>query len=440
MNDSTPSANPQSVATREPTSPSAPTQAERNEPSGPAQLASARGSKEQPKPAPGVTTVPPPPAPADYPALRAEGSLAKTLSAVSEAIREKCQLSAEQADTVTLWCAWTNIQRVARTNPCLAIVSNAPASGKTRLMHIVERLAFDAVYVGATTPAGAWRWMDGKKKNNEVATLLLDEGDTVFRDDDTELVNLLNNNHDPNSRRLLTSKKEDNFQADDLRCGLPLAVAQIGNFKKLASISRSIYIPLERIKRTNALTKDPTEEYFKGLLKLRDRLTAHLHPVAEKFKSYDTEACNEVPPRTGQNWRLLFAIADKAGEDWPKRVAEALKAHEEKTADLVDEDDNLLELILRTAVWCYQLEGASAPGVSAQKLCNEVLSQYSNEGLPLDFYRNGAGHVRRALKAHGVTTSQCHCPKKGSRSKTANLKLFHWDDLTRLAGERDIEM
>ena len=192
---------------------------------------------------------------------------------------------------MTLWSTWVHIVDKAAISPNLAFVSPLRACGKSTALDIVQRLAPRALSVSGISPAALFRTIEALKP-----TLLIDEADTLFRNDD-ELRTLLN--------------------AGFTR-GSAAVVALIGRLPDTLA-SRSVIIPMRR-KRPDEKTERLRADRDQGFTELRSRIARWTADNGEMIVAADPDIPSGLSDRQADCWRELLRIADTAGGDWPARA------------------------------------------------------------------------------------------------------------------------
>jgi hypothetical protein len=149
-------------------------------------------------------------------------------------------------------------------------------------------------------------------------TLLIDEADT-FLPDNEELRGVLNAGY-MRGGQAIRSVGEDH-EPRIFSCWCPMAIATLRNLPDTIE-DRSVAIALVRRRKSEKVER------------LRaDRLTL-LTPLASKAQRWaddnikaleiaDPKIPNELNDRAADCWRILLAIADRAGGDWPERAPAA---------------------------------------------------------------------------------------------------------------------
>ena len=180
--------------------------------------------------------------------------------------------------------------------------------------------------------------------------LLIDEADTFAKLSD-ELRNILNAGH-TRAMAYVVRTTGDNHEPKCFSTFAAKVLAAIGKMPPTV-VSRSVQIKLKRLAGVESV--EP--------LRL-DRLD-HLKPLAqraarwaidhiEQLRDADPEMPATLRLRHADNWRVLFAIADTAGGDWPR-----LARHAAELLDEPDDDDTLGLVLLGDIRELFEQRGVS---------------------------------------------------------------------------------
>jgi Protein of unknown function (DUF3631) len=216
---------------------------------------------------------------------------------------------------VSLWIAATHGQRAWQTAPRLAINSPEKRCGKSRLLDIIEALAYRPLMAFNATIAALFRSIDG----TDPPTLLFDEIDAIFSkkaagDGSEELRALINSGHGrgrPAIRCVGPLQVPTEFPSFAMA-----ALAGIGDCLPDTITDRSVRVTMRR--------RAPGEKvdqfrHRRDAMPLRD-LGAELNSWVMGHIDELTEAAPVMPveDRAADTWEPLVAIADLAGGQWPQ--------------------------------------------------------------------------------------------------------------------------
>ena len=231
-------------------------------------------------------------------------------------------------------------------SPILCVNSAEKGSGKTTLLDVIGALVPRVLSVANTTVAAVFRAIEAF-----APTLLIDEADSFFRDND-ELRGILNAGHRRGGSVLRVVG--DDHTPKQFSVWSPKAIALIGNLPGTLE-DRSVIVNMRRA----------SPEEFQEIDRFRlDRHPDELRPVSRKAARWVVDHHNElnmsdpVTPqclygRAADNWRPLLAIADAVGGEWPgfaREAAVAIAGRSENESNGVLLLEDLRRLFDRTEV------------------------------------------------------------------------------------------
>lgn len=232
--------------------------------------------------------------------------------------------SEEAADAVTLWVAATHAVPAWEIATRLFISSPQKRCGKSRLLDIIEAVAYEALVTVNISPAALVRSI-----GDDPPTLMLDEADTVFgpkaAGDHEDLRGLINagfQRNRPYIRWDATLRKPENCPTFAM-----VALAGIGNMPDTI-MDRAVIIKMRR------RAPGETVKSFRGrrdrpaLVDLRNRLNRWVRSRLDALQSAEPEM--PVDDRAADAWESLIIVADQAGEEWGKRARAAAVAFVER--------------------------------------------------------------------------------------------------------------
>jgi hypothetical protein len=224
-------------------------------------------------------------------------------------------LAPEQALTVALWVlqAWAH-PGAAVYSPILMATSAEANSGKTTLLNVISFLAPRSLPTVGVTEAALFRSIE-----KWGPTLIIDEADTILVDNEA-LPAVINSGWTRGSGVLRCDG--DNNEPRLFPTFAPKAIGSKGKRLPDTTLSRCIIIELKRKKPSDRA------EHFRHL---DDPELADLRRQAQRWTADNVGALEIVVPempagfdsRIGDNWRLMTAIADRAGGDWPEQARHA---------------------------------------------------------------------------------------------------------------------
>jgi Protein of unknown function (DUF3631) len=230
--------------------------------------------------------------------------------------RQYVGLQEHEYTVYSLWTLLTYVFREFMQTPRLTFVSPTARCGKSRAMHVLQRLAWRAEKHDSITTAVLYRTI-----NEGARTMLLDEMDNADLANNRELRRILNAGHEKGG----TFSRVFDRRVEKFNVFAPVALAAIATSKPLPSpiITRSIMIrtQLSTPKRLYD-TRDPRDREL-DIAHAQNLLWARSNPQL----NFDPEIPAELrDPRQRDNWRPLISIADAFGPEWGKRARDAALA------------------------------------------------------------------------------------------------------------------
>jgi hypothetical protein len=245
---------------------------------------------------------------------------AKLLEAIAAFVRGYVVLSEAQLSAVALWTAHTHVFDAADTTPYLHVSSAEKASGKTRLLEVLELVVANPWLTGRVTPA-----VLARKVHAERPTLLLDETDATFAGDPEfgqVLRGLLNSGYRRGGKSSVCVGQGANISYIDLETFAPKALAGLGELPDTVA-SRSIKIALKRKAPSETVERFRRREVFAAAESLDTWAVDWGTRFVDELAFARPELPEDLLDRAADSWEPLFAIADLAGGDWPERARAA---------------------------------------------------------------------------------------------------------------------
>jgi hypothetical protein len=244
----------------------------------------------------------------------------KILSDVRNFLRRFVVLSLAQSTAIALWIAHTYTFKSASWTPYLNVKSAAPECGKSLLLEVLEFVVRKPWKVDGATAAVLFR-----KIEVDQPTLLFDELDTTFKGDKETaqaIRQVLNAGAKYNGT--IARVVGENHTPKDFRVFCPKVLAGIGNLPPTVS-GRSLPITLGRklpTEKVDYLDHDNSEINAKAA-DLRRRLADWIEKRAGSFKQ-SPDFPDTLTDRQKDGARILLAIADTAGGEWPSQARTVL--------------------------------------------------------------------------------------------------------------------
>jgi putative DNA primase/helicase len=249
------------------------------------------------------------------------------------------------AVAITLWTALSHVHDAAGHSPILAFVSPTKGSGKTTALGLIHALAPRALTLSNASAASVYRFMRHRP------TLCIDEIDILLAQKDQALTGILNGGHTRAGAKVLRVEGEGFVPTVHSTWGAK-AVASIGDLPPTIQ-DRSIVVRLPKKKRTEHREK-LSAGVREGLAVLSRKLARW---GTDNYKALESAVPN-VPElmddRAQDNWRLMLAIADNAGGQWPAKARDAaVRLSQRIHVDLEDHVHLLADLKDLVESWAH---------------------------------------------------------------------------------------
>jgi hypothetical protein len=222
-------------------------------------------------------------------------------------------LSDAAVDTIALWILHSWLVNEFTISPRLAITSPTKGCGKTTVLRLLGKLARRAKRAGSISPPALFRAVEHFQP-----TLLLDETEKYI-EHGSDLHALINEGHCKGGSvmRVLGEKLE----LREFAVFGAVAFARNGRLPDDLE-QRSIIIEMQR-KRSDEEVLDLPEGVLIESLHRTARMCARwAEDKASLLADLNPDMGNLIN-RDADNWRVLFAIAELIGEDWPDRIRDA---------------------------------------------------------------------------------------------------------------------
>jgi putative DNA primase/helicase len=238
---------------------------------------------------------------------------ATVLDAIVETFTHYVVLPPGAADVAALWCAHTHLFKLFLCSPRLNVSSPEKQCGKSTLLDVIALFVPKPVETENLSTAVLFRLIDAEKP-----VILADEYDSWITSNE-ELRGILNAGHRQGA--MVYRCEGENNEVRGFNAYAPVVLSGIGALPATLH-DRSITIRLERAKR-GELKARLDLRHTNREQELCRKLARWSEDNCNAFESHDPKMPYGAFNRLADNWRPLFAIAEIAGGDWPKRVAEA---------------------------------------------------------------------------------------------------------------------
>ena len=230
----------------------------------------------------------------------------------------------DDALAIALWVmfSWVH-ESVAVHSPILNINSAQPESGKSTALGLISFLVPRCISSVEISEAALYRaiklWQP---------SFAIDEFDSVLASDDsTGLRSVINSGH-TRGQGVVRCVGRDEKTPELFPTFCPKAIGMCGRKMPETTLSRCIFVELRRKKATEGVTRF-THQDDAELADLRRRLARWAADSEDALRTAAPKMPAEFSNRRGDNWRVLFAIADLAGEEWGDKARSAARRIEQ---------------------------------------------------------------------------------------------------------------
>jgi len=243
------------------------------------------------------------------------------LNDVDRFIRRFCALPDEHSFTaVALWTAHTHMVEHFHTTPRLMMSSPEAASGKTRVLEVLDLLVPESMMSLSASPAAIFRTLADRQ-----ITLLFDEVDAIWskkgKDDNHEdLRALLNAGYKRGASipRCVGPKHE----VVPFKVYCAVALAGLGDLPDTI-MSRAVIIRMRRRAPDEVIEPFRSRQHEPEGHHIRDRLADWSAVVGSQAGEAWPELPDGIVDRPAEVWEPLIAVADVAGGAWPAKARAA---------------------------------------------------------------------------------------------------------------------
>jgi hypothetical protein len=223
---------------------------------------------------------------------------------------------------VTLWAAHAHMVEYFHTTPRLALISPEPASGKTRVLEVLDLIVPAPMFAFNASAPTVYR----KLKQQQV-TLLFDEVDTIWgckgQDDNESLRALLNAGYKQGA--VVPRCVGSSHDVEDFPVFCAVALAGIGELPDTI-MTRSVIIKMRRRGPTEKVENFRPRRHDAEGHALRERIADWAADVGQTAGEAWPTMPSGVVDRNEEIWEPLIAVADQAGGHWPDTAREACVA------------------------------------------------------------------------------------------------------------------
>jgi hypothetical protein len=254
--------------------------------------------------------------------------LSETLDDILGILNEYVVLPNEHAAiAIALWVALTWLIDAFDVVLFLHIFSPEPESGKTRLLEVLAKLVRIPWLISRPTAATLFRMIEERQP-----TLLWDEIDRVFNVKQVDaatadLQAVVNSGHKRGAVVPRCVGEGKNLKVKDFPVFTSMAFAGINQLKLPDTVrSRSIPIGLRRRAPDEPVRRWREREADALAAPILVKLQSLVTPLAGPLREARPNIPDDLGDRAADGWEGLLAIAEAAGDDWPKRARAAARA------------------------------------------------------------------------------------------------------------------
>jgi hypothetical protein len=257
---------------------------------------------------------------------------AELLDALAARYKQHLVLPSGAADALALWTESTHCSLDCFDSPYFIINSPMPQCGKSRTLDVAECVVHRPMMTTSLTPATLYRIVEMYHP-----TLLIDEHDADPEMKQT-LRGLLNAGNRPGVRVPRCVGDTHEVRLFDLFC--PKAIAGIGRLHATTE-DRSILVQMRRRKEGEHVERFRRDRAMAECEPLRRKAARWAQDHAADLRVADPQMPEELSDRGQDKWRILIAIADCVGGEWPARARAAAR----KLSETVDDEEVRVQLL-----------------------------------------------------------------------------------------------
>lgn len=232
-------------------------------------------------------------------------------------VRRFVVLGAHELVAVVLWIVHTHAIDAAETTGYLSIHAPEKASGKTRLLEVLDHLVRRPWLAASTSSAALVRKIDG-----EGPTLLLDEVDEMMRGDKERAAairGILNAGYRRSGVVTVCVGQGAKIVTRDFHVFGAKALTGLDGALRDTLASRCIPIALKKRRGDEPVEKFREREQRTNT-DLHDRTAIWADAQCTRLADARPDLPEQLDDRAADIWEPLIAIADAAGGEWPERA------------------------------------------------------------------------------------------------------------------------
>ncbi|MFP5265565.1 MAG: DUF3631 domain-containing protein [Blastocatellia bacterium] len=237
---------------------------------------------------------------------------AELLNAIIALFCRFISASKEAIAVAALWVLYAHAHDAFEVSPLLTITSPEKRCGKTTLLMLIGALVPRALTTSNITASALFRTVEKYKP-----TLLIDEADS-FMTDDESLRGILNSGHRRANAYVVRTVGQD-YEPQIFATWCPKVIALIGTMPDTIE-DRSIMICMQR-KHAGDIIEELRLDRVSEFEPLRQQAARWAADTFVILKAADPQLPDSITnARARDNWRVLVAVADAAGDNWPEHA------------------------------------------------------------------------------------------------------------------------
>jgi hypothetical protein len=250
--------------------------------------------------------------------------------------------------------AWVH-DEIATHSPILDITSAEPESGKSTTLGLISFLLHRCVSSVEISEAALYRAIELWQPS-----FAIDEFDSVLASDDkTGLRSVINSGH-TRGQTVVRCVGEDKTP-QQFKTFAPKCIGMNGRKLPPATLGRCVVVEQRRRKKSELFERFKHQDDAE-LADLRSRLRRWSMDNEEVLHGATVAMPEGFENRRGDNWRLQFAIADLAGDDWGEQARAA-------AAKIEAGNDSRTETVLLLAAIRTIFDSIADGAISSEDLC-----------------------------------------------------------------------
>jgi putative DNA primase/helicase len=241
---------------------------------------------------------------------------AELLAGIRKEFERYIVLPPGAADTLSLWVlhAWTI--DAGDISPFLVLASPTKRCGKTSVLIVLCYLTPRSELASNISASALFRYVEEMRP-----TLLIDEADSFLKADEA-MRGILNSGHTRAAAYVIRSVETNgDHKPKRFSTWTPKAIAAIGELADTLR-DRAVILQLQRKPRTAKVVRLRKRDCDEFAL-LRRKAARWAADNFDTLRDPEPEIPDALDDRAADNWRPLLAIADLAGDAWPRRAREA---------------------------------------------------------------------------------------------------------------------